>query len=411
MEGIIGTSLLAASLSDGAQYLCTAVLVIICVLIVANISVTIRQKYRRRNEMADTSAAVEHYGAADQTASLQGSREPVADPSAGIFAAQAAAMAAGEELAAASAEQGAAGRLLADSLLPFPLAGTSRIVYGNYDRSFLARLLLAAGTVKAYYAELANDLLGYKNVRCRISWACASFVCGRRILAKIAIKGKTLCLHLPLDPAAYVHTKYGAIDVSEVKKYAAVPTRLKVRSPRGVKYARQLISLAAKELSLVRGETGCLTAADFPYEPFASLFARGLIKLRTKGGVPLEDGDTLAWAGIERRERVSAAEVRQIALPEQTMRLETVPSTGHTRRARSGKKCIVNIDTLSAHFSAGDTVDIAAMKEKGLISRKEKAVKVLARGVIGKPLTVIADDFSADAVKMIVLTGGKVFLS
>lgn len=33
------------------------------------------------------------------------------------------------------------------------------------------------------------------------------------------------------------------------------------------------------------------------------------------------------------------------------------------------------------------------------------------RGVLNKPLTVIADDFSADAVKMILLTGGKAMLS
>lgn len=71
------------------------------------------------------------------------------------------------------------------------------------------------------------------------------------------------------------------------------------------------------------------------------------------------------------------------------------------------RKCIVNVDTISATFSAGDTVDINKMKERGIIPKDAKRVKVLARGVIDKPLTVKADSFSLAAVKMIALTGGK----
>ena len=46
------------------------------------------------------------------------------------------------------------------------------------------------------------------------------------------------------------------------------------------------------------------------------------------------------------------------------------------------------------------------MKEKGLIPQKTDFVKVLGRGMLDKHLIVEAQDFSADAVKMIVLTGG-----
>jgi ribosomal protein L15 len=47
------------------------------------------------------------------------------------------------------------------------------------------------------------------------------------------------------------------------------------------------------------------------------------------------------------------------------------------------------------------------MKEKGLIPKDSFTVKVLARGVIDKPLTVLANSFSICAVKMIALTGGE----
>ncbi len=79
----------------------------------------------------------------------------------------------------------------------------------------------------------------------------------------------------------------------------------------------------------------------------------------------------------------------------------TVETSGSAR-------AIINIDTVSDAFSAGDTVDINAMKERGLIPRDASFVKVLARGVIDKPLTVIANSFSIAAVKMIALTGGTV---
>ena len=71
------------------------------------------------------------------------------------------------------------------------------------------------------------------------------------------------------------------------------------------------------------------------------------------------------------------------------------------------KKHVVNVDTLSKAFASGDVVDLEALKKKGLVPKNAKAIKILARGALDKVLTVRADDFSADAVKMIVLTGGK----
>jgi len=81
------------------------------------------------------------------------------------------------------------------------------------------------------------------------------------------------------------------------------------------------------------------------------------------------------------------------------------------KHRKTGKKSAVNIDTLSAAYAAGDTVDAESLKEKGLIHKSAKQIKILARGTLDKPLTVIADDFSADAIKMIILTGGKALWS
>ena len=70
-------------------------------------------------------------------------------------------------------------------------------------------------------------------------------------------------------------------------------------------------------------------------------------------------------------------------------------------------KRIINVDTLSRSFCANDRVDINVLKNKHLIPYDTGYIKVLARGIIDKPLIVYANDFSLSAVKMIALSGGK----
>ena len=78
-----------------------------------------------------------------------------------------------------------------------------------------------------------------------------------------------------------------------------------------------------------------------------------------------------------------------------------------TKSPVDGPMCTVNVGMLSASFEAGEEVTLDALQEKGLIPRKQNGYIVLAKGTINKALIVIANDFSADAVKMIVAAGGK----
>ncbi len=74
---------------------------------------------------------------------------------------------------------------------------------------------------------------------------------------------------------------------------------------------------------------------------------------------------------------------------------------------KGGKSAIVNIQSLSKNYSAGDVVNLESLREKNLIAKNVVYVKILAKGSLNKALTVEADDFSLEAVKMIVLTGGR----
>ncbi|MBQ9079967.1 MAG: uL15 family ribosomal protein [Clostridia bacterium] len=110
-------------------------------------------------------------------------------------------------------------------------------------------------------------------------------------------------------------------------------------------------------------------------------------------------------AVVAEHEGVSADEVKNMLEDEiaEALVVEEV-----TEEAWVKQSCeIINIDTISDNFQNGDTVDVAALVERGLLPKSTKHVKVLARGMLDKALTVKANQFSADAVKMIVLMGGS----
>ena len=63
----------------------------------------------------------------------------------------------------------------------------------------------------------------------------------RKPIIKFVIKGKTLNAYLGLNPEDYQDTKYIFTNVSNVKKYANYPMRVKVSSNRQVKWVKELI--------------------------------------------------------------------------------------------------------------------------------------------------------------------------
>lgn len=108
------------------------------------------------------------------------------------------------------------------------------------------------------------------------------------------------------------------------------------------------------------------------------------------------------------RQQVSATEVKSIVSDETAQAL--IEQEEETEKVYGNKKAIINLDVISAHFEAGEIVTVNTLKEKKLIANNVYFVKILARGVLDKPLVVKAQDFSIDAAKMIELTGGRVVM-
>jgi large subunit ribosomal protein L15 len=67
---------------------------------------------------------------------------------------------------------------------------------------------------------------------------------------------------------------------------------------------------------------------------------------------------------------------------------------------------VINLDTLGARFDAGTVVTPDLLHERGLLSRADRLVKVLARGDVGKALTIRAHKFSGKAAEKIAAAGG-----
>lgn len=66
---------------------------------------------------------------------------------------------------------------------------------------------------------------------------------------------------------------------------------------------------------------------------------------------------------------------------------------------------IVNLDSLNL-FNDGDTVNSAALIDKGIVRKELSGIKILGNGTLTKKLTVIADKFSASAAEAIKKCGG-----
>ena len=95
---------------------------------------------------------------------------------------------------------------------------------------------------KVRFNDIKKELENISNVRVIESKNNITYKVKRLAVVKFAIKGKTLNAYINLNPSQYKDTKYIFTDVSNVKKYANYPMRVKVSSDRQVKWVKELIS-------------------------------------------------------------------------------------------------------------------------------------------------------------------------
>ncbi len=154
-------------------------------------------------------------------------------------------------------------------------------IYITYNRSFTAKLIQSSDEVKERYATIKTALMEY-GAKSRMSWVNESFYTGRITVAKFGIRGKTLSLYLALNPKEYEETKYIYDNMGEVKKYEQTPMRMKIRSNRSVKWAKELIVEMMTKLGKEKKEIEPFVFNE-PFKTTEELVYDRLIKVYTNG--------------------------------------------------------------------------------------------------------------------------------
>ncbi len=117
-------------------------------------------------------------------------------------------------------------------------------------RGFKSKLIRANDDLKNLYNDLLNQVNHYKRGNVRHSFSKDTLVLGRTKIAviKISSSSKALFIYFNLDKDKYLsQSKYHLKDYSEKKSYQNTPLRLRVRSERSMKYAKELLELAYLE--------------------------------------------------------------------------------------------------------------------------------------------------------------------
>ncbi len=294
---------------------------------------------------------------------------------------------------------------LSDKISPVELDADQIAV--RYNRSFQAKIIQSDDDVKEFYCQIKNYVLSFAKVKCKGSWKAETFTAGRKLVAKLSFKGKTLLINLPLTMEDVADAKFKVLDMSDKKSCARAPIGYKIKSARSSKNAQKLVDKVVAMHNLTATENANpVSANQLPYQTTESLIAQGLVKVKSLNGQAITDGAKLVNTPFAIYKSITVEQAHEEISDEVAM---TFAEKLNGEKV-GGRKFAINIDTLGANFENGDHVDMQVLKEKGLVPKNAQAIKVLARGMLDKQLTVVADAYSADAIKMILLVGGKVII-
>ncbi|MGN1077268.1 MAG: hypothetical protein ACI4ST_02015, partial [Candidatus Gallimonas sp.] len=186
----------------------------------------------------------------------------------------------------------------------------------RYRYSFLARLILAGDPAQEYYTQIKNHLLSYRKVGSRISWNHEQFSAGRKKCARMKMKGKTLYLYLPLE-ANLQEEKYRLADVSGAAD-GGFPSLLRVRSERGVKYAKELIDAVMAAAGIEKNPAYQQADYHLPYATREELAKRVPPLVKIAGEQP-SAADILPVGKPEEAQKSAEDEARSPSAPAQPL--------------------------------------------------------------------------------------------
>lgn len=250
--------------------------------------------------------------------------------------------------------------------------------------TFEEKTTLASDEVKNYYNEVKNYLLMYR-AHARLSKKCESFRY-KGLLAKVAFAGKTLKVNLAIDPKTLEGTKYHFKDRSDKKQYQLVPTQIKIKSDRGLKYFKELVDMMMEGREVKpkrRFETTDFTALLIP------------------------DGHAVLYTlGVTNDHLVDIMDVSNVPTDLPVDLVYHIPTVNGADIEGMKEENSIYLDTLCKHFNDGDIITIDILKKNNILTRGNM-LRIKARGTLDKHFTIYADSFEANALAMLLCTGSK----
>lgn len=250
--------------------------------------------------------------------------------------------------------------------------------------TFEEKTTLASDEVKNYYNEVKNYLLMYR-ANARLSKKCESFRY-KGLLAKVAFAGKTLKVNLAIDPKTLEGTKYHFKDRSDKKQYQLVPTQIKIKSDRGLKYFKELVDMMmdGREVKPKRRfETTDFTALLIP------------------------DGHAVLYTlGVTNDHLVDIMDVSNVPTDLPVDLVYHIPTINGDDIEGMKEENSIYLDTLCKHFNDGDIITLDILKKNNILTRGNM-LRIKARGTLDKHFTIYADSFEANALAMLLCTGSK----
>lgn len=250
--------------------------------------------------------------------------------------------------------------------------------------SFEEKTTLASDEVKNYYNEVKNYLLMYRT-HARLSKKCESFRY-KGLLAKVAFAGKTLKVNLAIDPQTLVGTKYFFKDTSLKKQYQLVPTQIKIKSERGLKYFKELVDMMMVQRNV---------KPKRKFEP--TDYTSNLIP----------DGHAVLYSlGVTKDHLVDTMNVLDVPNDLPIDLVYHIPTVEVALVSGMKEENSIYLDTLCKHFEDGDVITLEKLKESNILTRGNM-LRIKARGILDKHFTIYADSFEANALAMLLCTGSK----
>lgn len=256
----------------------------------------------------------------------------------------------------------------------------------GYNRKVLLKLKIASDRTQQYYSDLRNELRCYKALKFKSNNTGDTYSYKGKVVFKVTIFPKALKVYYALRPADFDVKKYHHKNVKDIKRYETIPLLLRIGSDRSYKYALELLASLAKKLKISKTK-----AKAFDYMPDFNTTSKALL---VENG-----GEELLRASCTK----DHSDVISDNLAKKCMMLRV-------RKPIEGEKNVaeISIGELSAAFKTSYKIDLDLLKKVGLAKKDTNYLKVTAMNNCYKAITITADEYEPEVIRMVVVTGGNI---